>query len=158
MIHRMWTRLKAQLKNDEGANLVEAALILPLVLWVVFAGIEFAGILYAQMTLQNGVTLATRYAITQNVLTGQTHQASVITTLEKDTPSLTINPATITFSNLPPGSTTWSTGDGAPGSIEKVAVDYSWQLLTPFMPAIFGASSITLHAEASMKNESAPGS
>jgi hypothetical protein len=48
-------------------------------------------------------------------------------------------------------------GDGAPGQIEKVAVDYSWTLLTPFMPTIFGATSITLHAESSMKNESAPG-
>jgi Flp pilus assembly protein TadG len=149
----MWTRLK----NDDGANLVEAALILPLILWVIFAGVEFGGIVYAQMTLQNGVTLATRYAITQSVMSGKTHQASIIATLNADTPTLTIDPATITFSHLPPGSTTWAAGDGAPGSIEKVAVDYSWKLLTPFMPLIFGTSSITLHAESSMKNESAPG-
>src|SRR5580693_10664550 len=139
----LWTRLK----NDDGANLVEAALILPLILWIIFAGVEFGGIVYAQMTLQNGVTLATRYAITQNVIAGQTRQASIITTLNADTPSLTINPSTITFSHLVPGTTTWLAGDGAPGSIEKIAVDYSWTLLTPFMPYIFGTNSITLHAE-----------
>jgi Flp pilus assembly protein TadG len=153
MVRTIWTRLK----NDDGANLVEAALILPLILWIIFAGVEFGGIVYAQMTLQNGVTLATRYAITQNVIAGQTRQASIITTLNADTPSLTINPSTITFSHLVPGTTTWLAGDGAPGSIEKIAVDYSWTLLTPFMPYIFGTNSITLHAESSMKNESAPG-
>jgi Flp pilus assembly protein TadG len=153
MTRRVWRRFA----KDDGANLVEAALGLPLVLWVLCAGVEFAGILYAQMTLQNGVTLATRYAITQNVLPGQTRQASIITTLNADTPSLTIDPSTITFSHLAPGSTTWAAGDGSPGSVEKIAVDYTWHLLTPFMPSIFGATSITLHAEASMKNESAPG-
>lgn len=153
MVHTVWTRLK----RDDGANLVESALILPLVLWVVFAGVEFGGIIYAQMTLQNGVTLATRYAITQQVMAGKTRQASIIATLNTDTPSLTIDPTTITFTHLVPGTTTWLAGDGGPGSIEKVAVDYSWKLLTPFMPTIFGATSITLHAEASMKNESAPG-
>jgi Flp pilus assembly protein TadG len=153
MVRSMWTRLK----DDDGANLVEAALVLPLVLWVMFAGVEFGGIIYAQMTLQNGVTLATRYAITQQVMAGKTRQASIIYTLNADTPSLTIDPSTITFTHLIPGTTTWVAGDGAPGQIEKVAVDYSWKLLTPFMPSIFGATSITLHAESSMKNEAAPG-
>jgi Flp pilus assembly protein TadG len=149
----VWRRLK----DDDGANLVEAALVLPLVLWVIFAGVEFGGIIYAQMTLQNGVTLATRYAITQQVMAGKTRQASILYTLNADTPSLTIDPSTVTFTHLIPGTSTWVAGDGAPGSIEKVAVDYSWHLQTPFMPYILGASSITLHAEASMKNESAPG-
>jgi Flp pilus assembly protein TadG len=153
IMRSLWERFK----NDDGANLVEAALVLPMVLWVIFAGVEFAGIFYAQMSLQNGVTLATRYAITQNVRPGQTRQASIIATLNEDTPSLTIDPSTITFSHLDPGSATWAAGDGAPGSVEKIAVDYTWHLLTPFMPSMFGTPTITLHAEASMKNESAPG-
>jgi Flp pilus assembly protein TadG len=153
MMRTAWTRLM----DEDGANLIEAALILPVVLWIIFATFEFAGILYAQMALQNGVSLATRYAVTRTTMAGKTRQASIIATLNADTPSLAIDPSTITISHLNSGSSTWAAGDGGAGSVEKVSVDYVWHLLTPFMPTIFATNSITLHAESSMKNESDPG-
>jgi Flp pilus assembly protein TadG len=153
MMRSMWRRLK----DDEGANLVEAAVILPVVMWVLFAGFEFSGILYAQMALQNGVTLATRFAVTRVVLAGKSRTDSIKSVLKTDTPSLTIVDSAITFSHMDAGSSTWTAGTGSANSIEKVSVTYTWPIMTPFMSYIFGSNTITLYAVSAMKNESDPG-
>ena len=49
-----------------GATLIEAAIITPLFLLLTFSIVEFGAVFYAYLALENGVSLATRYAVTGN--------------------------------------------------------------------------------------------
>jgi Flp pilus assembly protein TadG len=148
----LWRRLQ----DADGANLIEAALILPLILIVIFALMEFGGILYTRMALQNGVSQATRFAITRNVMPGQTREASIRTVLRRETPTLTIADEDITFSHMLPGAADWSAGTGPGNSIERVTVIYDWPIMTPFMDLFFSSDTVVIRAESAMKNESDP--
>jgi Flp pilus assembly protein TadG len=148
--------LLRRFKDTEANALVEAALILPVLLLLLFAAIEFSGILFTQMALQNGVSLATRYAITRNVIAGQTRAQSITTTLRKEAPTLTIADADVSFSNMPQGSSVWVSGTGSPGSIERITVTHTWTVMTPFMRMFFPSGTLTLSAQSAMKNESDP--
>jgi Flp pilus assembly protein TadG len=153
-MRRTYTLVCKWQQDDEGANLVEAALILPVILWVLFAVIEFSGILYAQMALQNGVSLAARYAITRTVVAGVSREDSIRAVLKQETPTLKVKDGDISFSHIPAGSSTWAAGTGGPSEVEKISATYTWPLMTPFMKQIFGTNSITIRSESAMKNES----
>jgi len=46
--------------------LIEAALITPLLMLLTFATIDFAALFYVYLALENGVSEATRFAVTGN--------------------------------------------------------------------------------------------
>jgi hypothetical protein len=58
------------------------------------------------------------------------------------------------FTHLPPGGTVWIGGSGAPGDIERVTVNYNWQIMTPMIRPFFTNGEINFSVESSMKNES----
>src|SRR5687768_1183993 len=57
-------RANKNLSSCRGANLVEVAIILGLLLSLTFAVIDFGTVLYVYLALENGVSQATRYAVT----------------------------------------------------------------------------------------------
>jgi Flp pilus assembly protein TadG len=152
MIRYLSGRVFRRLRNCEGANLVEAAIITPLLLLVTFGIVDFSALLYVHLALQNGVDQASRYGITGNVSGVLSRQASIMQAMRQATPSLTITDADFTFSHLSAG--VWVVGAGAPGDIEKVAVDYNWQIMTPLISPFFTNGQISFHVESSMKDES----
>ena len=125
----------------------------PLLLLLTFAIVEFALILSAFLALENGVSQATRYGITGNQLAGQSHEDSIIAAMRDATPTLTLTDDEFTFSHLPLGGTAWLAGAGAPGDIERVQVDYTWDLITPLLRPFFTGGQVHLHVDSSMKNE-----
>jgi TadE-like protein len=143
----IWRRFR----RTDGANLVEAALILPPILFVIFGLMEFAGILYAKMALQNGVSQASRFAITRSVLPGKTRKQSIIETLQRETPTLTIDPNTVSFHHLEGGA--WVPDEGPADSIERLTVVYEWDFMTPFVDKFFPSETFTITVESAMKNE-----
>ena len=60
IIHRM--------KSSRGSNLVEMAAVIPLLLLFTFAIMDFATLFYVYLSLENGVSQATRYAVTGQVM------------------------------------------------------------------------------------------
>ena len=140
--------------GTEGNNLVEGAIVLPLVISVMFAIVEFAGVLYAQQALQNGVNLATRYAITRQTYAGMTREQSIRKVMKDETPTLAVTDGQITFQNMPLTGGAWTSGTGPPGSIERITVTYTWQLMTPILYPFVGAQTLTIQVHATMKNES----
>ena len=50
-----------RLLDQRGTNLVEAALVIPLLLLVTLAIVDFASLFYVRLALENGVSQATRY-------------------------------------------------------------------------------------------------
>jgi hypothetical protein len=148
------------LLDQRGTNLVEAALITPLLLLVTFAIIDFASLFYVRLALENGVSQATRYGITGNLAddpanpgTPLSRDASILNALRQSTPTLTIPAASVTFSHLDPGGAAWLAGSGGPGAIEKVSVSYTWRPVTPLLVPFFPGGRLDLQVESMMKNE-----
>ena len=113
----------------QGTTLIEAAIITPLLFMLTFALIDFASMMYVYLALENGVSLATRYAVTGNVETPPSgpplsREDSIIYAMRQATPTLTINSADITFSSMAPGGAGFSGGVGGPNDIVKVTVNY----------------------------------
>ena len=116
-------RVFKRLSDSEGTNLVEAAIITPLLLLVTFAIVDFSALLYVFLALQSGVSQASRYGVTGNVQTGLSREDSIRSAMRQNTPTLTLSDGAFTFSHLSGGL--WVGGAGGPGDIEKVAVDYN---------------------------------
>lgn len=147
---QLWKRFG----GNDGVNLVEGAIVLPLVISVMFAIVEFAGVLYAHMALQNGVNLAARYAITRQTLPGLDREASIRKIMKDETPTLLVTDAQITFQSMPLTGGAWTNGTGPAGSIERVTVRYTWKLMTPILYPFVHGQTITIQVHATMKNES----
>jgi Flp pilus assembly protein TadG len=156
-VPRSTIRLIRRLRDTEGANLVEAALILPIMLLTMFGLMEFALILYIQMALQNGISQAARFGITRTVLEEKTREESIIAILKRETPTLSLSDANVTFRHKPLIGGSWEDGTGPGNSLERVTVTYDYAIMTPVLLPFFSNSTITLTAEATMKNESEPG-
>lgn len=153
-------RLVARLRDASGANLIEAAIITPLMLLLTFSIIDFGALFFVYLSLENGVSVATRYGVTGNQAddpnnpgTQLSREDSIKLAMRQATPTLTLADSAFSFSHLTPGSGTWLSGAGAPSDIEKVTVDYDWYILTPFMKPFFSGGYFHFKVDSAMKNE-----
>ena len=152
---RVVSRRRCRRLNDEsGNNLIEAAIVMPLVLLVTFSVAEYGAIFYVNLALQNGVSQATRYAITGQVRAGDNRAGSIRAAMRNATPTLTIPDDAFTFEHMPPGGSSWQGGTGGPDAIEKVTVEYEWPIMTPLMRPLFDDDVVRFRVESAMKNES----
>jgi hypothetical protein len=139
--------------DDTGSNMVEAALLTPLLLLLTFGIVDFAMLFTTYLALENGVSQASRYAVTGNLVPGLSREASIMQAMRDATPTLTIADQAFTFSHMTVGGSTWIGGSGGPGEIAKVRVDYTFKFLTPLMRPFFTNGQIRLAVESAMKNE-----
>lgn len=142
-------RVVRRLRDDRGQSMVETAIILPMLLLVTFAIIDFGVLYYVNLSLENGVSQASRFGITGETSGGMSRQASIMSALRRATPTLTIDDSHVQFSHLVGGG--WVSGIGGPGDIAKVSVTYRHDLMV--LGPLFAQGGVTLHAESSMKNE-----
>jgi Flp pilus assembly protein TadG len=147
-------RVFTRLRNSEGANLIEAAILTPLLLLVTFGIVDFGALFYVNLALENGVSQAARYGVTGNVMTGLTREQSVIAAMRQATPTLTIADSAFSFSYLAPGATVWTSGVAPPGDIEMVTVNYTWQIMTPVIQPFFTNGQVNFTVQSSMLTES----
>ena len=70
MARQLSRRLFRRLRSSRGATLVEAALIIPLLLLITFSIVDFGALFYVYLALENGVSQATRTAVTGNLIAG----------------------------------------------------------------------------------------
>ena len=153
---RTLRRLLVRLRDTRGTNLVEAALLTPLLLLVSFSIFEFGAMFWVYLALENGVSRASRYAITGQVLEGESRESSIKAAMRNATPSLTIPDGAFSFTHLPanqPNATEWQAGTGGPGDIGKVTVTYTWKVYTPLVRPFFDNGRIIFIVESAMKNE-----
>jgi hypothetical protein len=147
----MRRRLRRLARDTSGTNLVEAAIVTPLLLFLTFSLIEFATVFFVYLALENGVTQATRAGVTGNG--GPGRAAALMSAMRAATPALTIPDGAFTFSHLPPGAAGWVSGPGGPGDVEKVTVNYNWRLLTPVLWPLFPGGEVHMRVDSSRKNE-----
>lgn len=142
-----------RLKRDEGTNLVEAALLLPLLLFLTFAIIEFAAVFFVYLSLEYGVSEATRYGVTGAQMPNLSREDSMRAVLRQATPVITLADNEITFSHLQRGGSAWLAGAGGPNEIVKIQVDHTWNIITPLLRPMFTNGRIPLRVNSAMKNE-----
>ena len=147
-------RFFRRLKDATGATLLEAAIITPLLLLLTFSIADFGGLFYAYLALENGVSQATRFAVTGNTMGSLSREDSIKAAMRSATPTLTIPDGAFSFANMPVGGTGWVGGTGGPGAIEKVTITYTWPLMTPLLRPFFTGGALTMKVESMMKNES----
>ena len=145
MFSRIW--------DSRGAGLVEGAIISPLLFLITFSIMEFGTMMYVHLALVNGVSQATRFAVTGQLVPGQNLVDSIKSTMRQATPTLTIPDAAFSFSHIPPGGSTWVGGAGGPDAIGRLTVTYSWPILTPLLRPFFSADTVTFVVVSAMKNE-----
>ena len=105
-----------RLGDSKGANLVEAAIITPLLLLLTFTIVDFAAMFYCYLALEHGVSQATRFAVTgQQMSSGGApigREASIKTAMRDATPTLTIPDSAFSFSFMAMNGTSWASGLG----------------------------------------------
>jgi Flp pilus assembly protein TadG len=134
-----------------GANLVEAAIVTPLLLLLTFGICDFATVFFVHLALESGVTQATRAGVTGSP--SGAREASLMAAMRKATPALTIPTNAFAFSHMKPGAATWISGAGGPDDIEKITVNYTWKLMTPVLRPLFPGGEVRIRVESSRKNE-----
>jgi Flp pilus assembly protein TadG len=132
---------------------VEAAIITPLLLLLTFSIVDFGALLYIYLSLESGVSQATRFAVTGAETPGMTREEAIRAAMRQATPTLTLPDTAFTFSFMPPGATSWSSGPGGPGDIGRVTVNYTWNIMTPLIRPFFTGGQINMRVESAMKNE-----
>ena len=147
---RTFTRLR---DSSSGQALIEAALVSLLMFLVSFAVAEYGAMIYVRAALKNGVSQATRYGITGQVVPGSSRQESIMEAMRDATPTLTIDDVAFDFANIPEGGSSWVGGTGGPNAIERVTVTYEWPIMTPLMRPFFDDDYVTFVVQSVMKNE-----
>lgn len=149
-------RFFGRLRNRDGATMLEAALITPLLLLLTFSIMEFASILYCHLALQNGAAQATRFAVTGSITGTMSRVDSIKDAFRRATPTLTVPDSGFAFSHLAVGGGSFVGGTGGPNEVERLTVNYTWTLFTPLLRPFFTNGQINLRAESTMKNEGGP--
>jgi Flp pilus assembly protein TadG len=142
-----------RLGDARGANLVEAAIVTPLLLLLTLGIVDFSSMFYAYLALEHGVSQATRLAITGQTTGTLNRQESIKARMREATPTLTIPDAAFSFSFMAPNTSTWQSGIGGPGDVGRVTVNYTWTFMTPLIRPLFTGGQINLTVRSTMKNE-----
>ena len=100
-------RLRSRLAEARGTALVEAALITPLLLFLTLSIVDFGAMFYCYLALENGVSQASRFAVTGNVLNDPNNPGnplsrtdSIKAAMRQATPTLTIPDAAFSFNHM----------------------------------------------------------
>jgi uncharacterized protein len=156
-------RIARSLRGTAGTSVLEAAIITPLLLLLTLSIVDFGMMFYVYLALENGVSQATRFGVTGQVMPDPAHPGNNLSrddslklAMRQATPTLTIPDAAFTFSNMAPGATTWGGGSGGPNALAKISVAYTWRFINPMLWPFFPGGQITLNVESAMKNEGAP--
>jgi len=152
-----------RLRDTSGTSVLEAAIITPLLLLLTLSVVDFGALFYAYLALENGVSQATRFGVTGNLMDDPLHPGTFLSrddsiklAMRQATPTLTIPDGAFTFSHMAAGGTAWVGGSGGYNELAKVSVGYTWSLINPMLWAFFPGGQVTLNVESAMKNEAAP--
>ena len=141
-------------RATEGQGLVELALILPMFLILIFATIDFGHLFWVELTLQNAVRQAARYAITGNHLPDPSkpgHNLSRVGSIIQVAQQTAVG---LDVSNLQISSLTGGTGSaGGPGDTMTVSLTTSMPLITPLVGKFFKNGVYTFTVSVTMRNE-----
>ena len=152
--------LKKFIRDCGGNNLLEGAVVTPLLLILTFGIVDFATLFYVYLSMESGIRQATRFAVTgatkedpDNPGTPMGREGTIKAAMQNAAPTLDVNAMTFSFSHIVPGGSSWASGAGGPGDVGRVTVEYSWKPLTPILAPFLTDGKMTLHVESAMRIE-----
>jgi len=151
-----------RLASMTGQDLVEFAIVIPLLLWLSCGVIDFGRLFYVQMNLQQALMEAGRYASTGNHLPDPNNPGqnlsrvnSIIAEAQQFAAGALMMGATI--SSVQVSSAYGGIGSaGGPGDTVTISIIASLKLLTPFIAQSFTNGSYSFTSSVTCKNEPFP--
>jgi Flp pilus assembly protein TadG len=143
--------------STAGTSLLEFALVVPLFFLLLFGLMDFARLFYVEITLQNALRQAGRYAITGNHLPDPQHQgqnlsrvASIIQIAQNAAQGLDVS--SIKVSSLAGGAGS----AGGPGDTVTISLTTNLKLMTTMIAQFFKNGTYTFTVSVSFRNEAFP--
>jgi len=156
-IHCHDSRARRAADSTQGASIAEFALVVPLFLLLLFGLMDFARLFYVELTLQNAVRQAGRFAITGNHMPDPQHQGqnlsrvnSIIQVAQNAADGLDVS--AIQVSSLGGGNGS----AGGPGDTVTISLTTNLKLMTSFVAQYFTNGTYTFTVSVSFKNEPFP--
>jgi len=154
------TREPCSTPSRRGQALVETGIGIVLLVLVTLSIVDAARLFYIYLTLQDGVTQATRYAVTGQQMDNPSNPSgklsredSIRQVMHNLTPGIPIDDGDIKFWDV----TANKAGAGDHDDIIQVTVTHRPQLINPMLwPFVGGNGVITLQVSSTMKNEPFP--
>ena len=148
---------RARGASTAGASAVEFALVAPMFFLLFFAVFDFARLFFAEMTLQNAVRQAGRYAVTGNHMPDPQHAGQNLSRVASITQvaqqaAMGFSVAAIQISSAAGGNGS----AGGPGDTVTISLTTNLQLMTPIVAQYFTGGTYTFTVSVSFKNEPFP--
>lgn len=148
-------------RAHRGQSLVEFAMVVPLFFVLLFGMIDIGRVFYAQMTLQNAMRQAGRYAVTGNHLTQGTNvlarAQSIAQVAQQAAVGLVLDVASIQINGQ--SSTNATANTGGPSGTVTISMTTRLQLITPLIGRFFGPNGVyTFTVSTTFRNEPFPAS
>ncbi len=131
-------RRGGRLWSSRGQTLVEFALVLPMFLMLICGVVDFSNVFYTEMTVQNALRQAGRFATTGNHLADPNNAGqnlsrvnSIIATAQQAAPGFNFNSINISSTAGGAGSA------GGPGDIVTISISSGVKMLTPVIAPFF---------------------
>jgi TadE-like protein len=151
------TKQRVRNASTAGASAVEFALVAPMFFLLFFAVFDFSRLFFVQMTLQNAVREAGRYAVTGNHLPDPQHPGqnlsrvnSIIQVAQQAAMGISISGIQVSSAGGGIGSA------GGPGDTMTISLTTDLQLMTPIVAQFFKHGTYTFSVSVSFKNEPFP--
>jgi hypothetical protein len=153
-----------RLWNSRGSTLVEYALVLPMLVWLIFAVIEFGHYGFVQHSIQFATREGVRLALVGRTLTNpngtsMSREQSIVKKIQ-DCAAVAVPPGKLSISIYPvnadftdPNGWLGTQDAGLPGSNMRVRTRYDYAFITPVIGAFFPNGHATISAQATYRNE-----
>ena len=143
--------------SNRGTTMVEFALVLPMFVLLLFAVADFARLFYVEMTLQNAVREAGRYAITGNHQPDPNHHGQNLSRVQSIRYVAQQDAMGLDVSNLQIVSAVGGKGSaGGPGDTVTISLTTNLHLVTPVIAQFFTNGVYTLTVSVAFRNEPFP--
>ncbi len=144
------------LRSNRGQAFVETGIAILVILGFTWAVIDAGGLFWTYLTLENAVTEATRFAVTQQTIGGLSRVDSIKSTMRTLAPGITIADGEFGFENLSDG-----TADaGGPNDVIRISVNHQFQPWLPLPFPVFMSADpsggFRIVVSSTMKNEPPP--
>jgi Flp pilus assembly protein TadG len=148
-----WTRRACgPWQGNKAQSLTEFALVVPLFFLLLFGILDFGRLFNVQITLQNALREAGRYAVTGQSLPGYTRVESIRQKAQQAS-GMTLTPTDILVTFTPEGGGTATDGAGGPGDTVTISLSYNLTLMTPIIAKFFPSTGYRFTVSTTFKNE-----
>jgi Flp pilus assembly protein TadG len=147
-------RIQSRRRRFAGQTIIETALVVPLFFLLVFAVVDFGRLFYVQMSLQDAVRQAGRFASTGNHLPDPNNPGQNLTRVQSIIQQAIAQNPGLTFTNIKISSVYGGAGNaGGPGDTVTISLTTALKLLTPVIAPFFQDGTYTFVVSVSFKNE-----